>query len=73
MFVGPLNDDLRTLARRMHESWVAFARTGHPAADGLPEWPRYTEERRATMLFGFEPTVVDDPAGDDREVWAGLL
>ena len=73
MFVGPLNDDLRALARRMHESWVVFARTGEPAADGLPEWPRYTTERRATMLFDFEPKIVDDPAGDDREVWAELL
>jgi para-nitrobenzyl esterase len=73
MFVGPLNDDLRTLARRMHEAWVAFGRTGRPAADGLPEWPRYTAERRATMLFDFEPKVVDDPNGADREVWAGLL
>jgi len=73
MFVGPVNDDLRTLAQRMHDSWVAFARTGQPEADGLPDWPKYTAERRATMLFGLEPTVVDDPDGDDREVWAGLL
>src|SRR3954471_8315855 len=65
MFVGPLNTDLRTLARRMHESWVAFARTGQPAADGLPDWPRYTADRRSTMLFDLEPSVVDDPAGDD--------
>ncbi|HEV3351838.1 MAG TPA: carboxylesterase/lipase family protein [Acidimicrobiales bacterium] len=73
MFVGPLNDDLRTLARRMHASWVAFARTGEPAADGLPEWPRYSAEHRATMLFDLQPSVVDDPAGSDREVWAGVL
>jgi para-nitrobenzyl esterase len=73
MFVGPLSDDLRTLARRMHESWVAFARSGRPEADGLPDWPKYTAERRATMLFDFEPKVVDDPDGADREVWAGLL
>ncbi|MBV8234302.1 MAG: carboxylesterase/lipase family protein [Acidimicrobiia bacterium] len=73
MFVGPLSDDLRTLARRMHESWAAFARAGRPAADGLPEWPRYTDERRATMLFDLEPSLVDDPGGDDRAVWAGVL
>ena len=73
MFVGPLNDDLRTLARRMHQAWVAFGRTGRPAAEGLPEWPRYTAEKRATMLFDFQPGVVDDPDGADREVWAGVL
>ncbi|MBV9412535.1 MAG: carboxylesterase/lipase family protein [Acidimicrobiia bacterium] len=73
MFVGPINDDLRTLAGRMHESWVAFARTGRPEADGLPDWPRYTADERATMLFDVQPEVVDDPDGQDREVWAGLL
>jgi para-nitrobenzyl esterase len=52
---------------------VAFARTGTPAADGLPDWPRYTSERRATMLFDFDPRIVDDPGGEDREAWAGLL
>jgi para-nitrobenzyl esterase len=57
----------------MHASWVAFARTGEPSAEGLPEWPRYRAEHRATMLFDLQPTVADDPAGDDREVWAGVL
>ncbi len=73
MFVGPVTDDLRTLARRMHESWVAFARTGNPSIDGLPEWPRYTSDRRATMVFDLDPSLVEDPDGADRDVWAGLL
>jgi para-nitrobenzyl esterase len=73
MLVGPIGAEMRTLSRRMHEAWVAFARTGRPAADGLPEWPPYTAERRATMLFDFQPSVVDDPGAEDREVWAGLL
>jgi para-nitrobenzyl esterase len=73
MFVGPLNEQMRTLAQRMHTSWVTFARTGRPVAEGLPEWPRYTSDRRATMLFDFEPEVVEDPDGADREVWAGVL
>ena len=73
MFVGPVSEELRTLSRRMHESWVAFARTGRPSAGGLPEWPRYTPDRRATMLLDLQPSVVDDPAGEDREAWLGLL
>jgi para-nitrobenzyl esterase len=73
MFVGPVTEDLRMLAHRMHQSWVAFARTGTPEADGLPDWPKYTADKRATMLFGLAPAVVDDPDGQDREVWAGLL
>ena len=73
MLVGPIDDDMVTLSRRMHEAWVAFARTGRPGADGLPEWPRYTADDRATMIFDFDPKIVDDPAGEDREAWAGLL
>jgi para-nitrobenzyl esterase len=73
MLVGPVNDEMRVLARRMHGAWVAFGRTGRPVAEGLPEWPRYSAEHRATMLFDFEPKVVEDPGGDDREVWTGLL
>jgi para-nitrobenzyl esterase len=73
MFVGPVTDELRTLSRRMHESWTSFARSGRPAADGLPEWPRYTTEQRATMLFDVQPSVAEDPDGEDREVWADLV
>ena len=73
MFVGPVTDELRTLASRMHESWVSFAKTGRPAAAGLPDWPRYTTDRRATMLFDVEPSVVDDPDAEDREAWASLI
>jgi para-nitrobenzyl esterase len=73
MFVGPVTDELRGLSRRMHDAWVNFARTGRPSAEGLPEWPRYDAERRATMLFDIESTVADDPAAEDREAWAGLL
>ena len=73
MFVGPISEEMRALSRRMHGAWVAFARTGRPGAEGLPEWPRYTAERRATMLFDFQPSVVADPGAEDREVWAGLL
>lgn len=31
---------------------VAFARTGNPSHRGLPVWPRYDAERRATMILG---------------------
>jgi para-nitrobenzyl esterase len=76
MFTGDVTEQLRTLARQMHTAWITFARTGRPSAEGLPEWPTYSSERRATMLLDTEPTgpsVVDDPDGADREAWAGLL
>lgn len=39
------------LGDRMSAAWVNFARTGRPAAPGLPDWPAYTVERGATMVF----------------------
>jgi para-nitrobenzyl esterase len=58
------------LASRMHRSWLAFASTGHPGHDDLPSWPRYDTDRRATMEFGEECRVLDDPMGVEREAWA---
>src|SRR5207253_2162814 len=45
------------IADAMHRSWIAFARDGNPQHAGLPEWPRYDIDRRATMRFdtGLEP------------------
>jgi para-nitrobenzyl esterase len=71
-FTGPADDSTRDLARNMHEAWATFARTGRPVAVGLPEWPAYTSESRQTMLLGDPCEVVADPAGADREAWAGL-
>ena len=51
------------LADRMHGAWAAFARGGEPG------WPRYDEQRRATMLFDRESRVVDDPDGEVRAWW----
>jgi para-nitrobenzyl esterase len=76
MFTGDVTAPLRALARQMHEAWYTFARTGRPAAEGLPEWPAYDAGRRATMLLDVDPpgpSVVDDPDGDDRAAWEGII
>lgn len=39
------------LADRMSKAWVAFARTGNPNHKGLPNWPAYTAQTGAAMLF----------------------
>ena len=71
-FTGPVDDATRELAASMHGAWASFARTGTPSAPGLPAWPAYDEERRATMIFDTPCRVEDDPRGTDREAWAGL-
>lgn len=73
MLVGPVVDRHRELATTMADAWVAFARTGEPAAVGMPTWPVYDTQRRATMRFDVDICeVVDDPMGAERELWESL-
>lgn len=43
--------DAHALADRMSKAWVAFARTGNPNHKGLPNWPAYTAQNGAALLF----------------------
>jgi para-nitrobenzyl esterase len=61
--------DRYPLARAMSRAWAAFARTGDPSVRGL-EWPRYTPDRRATLIFDRNPRVVNDPDAEDRRLMA---
>ncbi len=61
------------VADAMHKAWIAFARGGNPNAPGLPHWPTYGTERRATMLFNEECQVVNDPQSAARQLWEGVL
>ncbi|MBV8691278.1 MAG: carboxylesterase/lipase family protein [Actinobacteria bacterium] len=73
MFTGGVDDGLRSLASTMHHAWASFARTGTPVADGMPDWPTYTADNRATMIFDVERRIEDDPGSEDRQAWDGLL
>jgi para-nitrobenzyl esterase len=53
------------VADTAHAAWVRFV------ADGDPGWPRYESGARTTALLDERLTVVDDPAGAEREVWTG--
>jgi para-nitrobenzyl esterase len=60
------------LADRMSETWLAFARTGNPNNPAIPSWPPYDSNRRATMVFNIEASVIDDPNGEERALLAPL-
>jgi para-nitrobenzyl esterase len=60
-------------ARSVQDAWIAFARTGVPAAKGLPEWPAYDMQKRSTMILDLKSTVVSDPKKADRELFRGIL
>jgi para-nitrobenzyl esterase len=65
MFTGT-GAERQALADAMHRAWIAFARGGDPNHAGLPQWPRYESDRRATMRFDTTCEVVDDPLGAER-------
>ena len=60
------------VARNMSGLFAGFARTSHPAAKGVPEWPAYTTGARATMQIDAECKVVNDPFAQERILWNNL-
>jgi para-nitrobenzyl esterase len=68
LFTGTAQDR-QQLADAMHRAWVAFAQNGDPNHDGIPTWPRYDLDRRATMRFDITSEVVEDPMGAERAAW----
>ena len=56
-------------ARNMSKAWATFARTSNPSFDGIPRWPAYTLEKRATMFLDAECRVVNDPFSAERRLW----
>jgi para-nitrobenzyl esterase len=57
------------LADRMQDAWIAFAHTGRPGTEDLPEWPAYEADHRATLDFRAECRLLDDPGAALREYW----
>jgi para-nitrobenzyl esterase len=62
-----------TLAQQIQDAWIGFARHGDPNHPGLPDWPRYRPASRATMELADPAQVVEDPGGEQRRLWDGLL
>jgi para-nitrobenzyl esterase len=61
---------VRRMSRTMQDRFVAFARSGEPNLPGLPPWPPYEIERRATMVFDVHSRIENDPRGWQRELFA---
>ncbi|GGE47520.1 carboxylic ester hydrolase [Marinicauda pacifica] len=62
----PDTPDEAALADAMTDYWVSFARDGHPAAEGQPAWPPYSENE-AYMLFD------DAPRGGRTDLLPGMF
>jgi para-nitrobenzyl esterase len=51
----------RAEAARVHALWVAFAKTGTPAAPDVPEWPRYSASSDRLLDLGVTATIEPVP------------
>lgn len=60
----------QAMADMMSEAFIAFARTGVPAASQLPRWEPYDLARRQTMIFDVPARMEDDPRGAERRLFA---
>jgi para-nitrobenzyl esterase len=66
--VGPVNARMRKLEAATAGAWAQLARSGNPNHKGLPNWPAYTTDRRAVMIFDAPCRVENDPTGQVRQI-----
>jgi para-nitrobenzyl esterase len=52
-----LNEEDRSVSRRLRSCWVSFAKTGTPRCEGGPDWPRYTPGDDQLMEIGLSSNV----------------
>jgi len=64
--------EVKGLAGKTSDAWIQFARSGNPNHKGLPNWPAYTVDQRATMLLDTTCKVVNDPGSDARKLWSSI-
>jgi len=66
--VGPVNAEMRKLEAASAGAWAQLARTGNPNHKGLVNWPAYTADKRAVMIFDAPCRVENDPTGEVRQI-----
>jgi len=66
------NEETERLSRKMMDSWISFARMGDPNHKEVPEWAQYGNDR-ATMMFGKDVKITDDPYSKERSIWDDVI
>jgi len=61
--------DLDTISDKMMDAWIAFARSGNPNHEGIPQWPSYDIEKRSIMLINKELKVTEKFLDEERTAW----
>jgi para-nitrobenzyl esterase len=61
------------VSKQLAGAWAAFARHGKPDHAGMPPWPAYAMDQRATMVFTAEDTHAEnDPLREARLKYLSL-
>ena len=71
-FCGESSPEIAALSETMMQTYLAFAKTGDPNGDHIPEWPTYNAESRAVMTLNHNCEVVNAPGDEERDFWASL-
>jgi len=71
-FLSGSNPDRFIASHHMAELWTGFARTGRPAAVGVPEWPAYNLGDRPTMRIDTRCEVIHDRFGEELAMWRSI-
>lgn len=61
------------LQHQMMDAWIAFARTGDPAHEGIGAWPAYEPSERHTMVFDLACGSQAAPFEEERSIWESML
>jgi len=59
-------------SHKMAELWTTFARTGKPAAVGVPEWPAYNLEDRPSMRIDISCEVINNRFSEALAMWRSI-
>ena len=71
-FLSGNNPDRFIASHTMAELWTSFARTGKPAAVGVPEWPAYTLEDRSSMRIDTRCEVMHNRFSEELAMWRSI-
>jgi para-nitrobenzyl esterase len=58
--------EIQTLADQVSGAWAAFARSGNPNHSGIPQWPAFRANQRATMVIDREWRAASDLNREER-------
>ncbi len=71
-FYPESNPETTSLSGKIMDCWISFARAGNPNHNGIPNWPKYDKNTRATMIFDKTVKLENDPYGEERAAWDNI-